>query len=139
MSRQEEHELTHATQITVSFRSTQGIKNYLSQPKKKKKRKKCPNFQSIAYTSNPTKSHQLEQQIYNVFSINNSFLIHFHGTVSEQHKDHLNGQKQIRVYVSALTVMYFHCLIMEREMLLRVQNTPLRQRPALFLPPPIVC
>lgn len=42
MSRQEEHELTHATQITVSFRSTQGIKNYLSQPKKKEKKKEVP-------------------------------------------------------------------------------------------------
>lgn len=60
MLRQEEHELTHATQITVSFRSTQGIEKYLSQPKKEKKKKKCPKFQSIAYTSNPTESHQLE-------------------------------------------------------------------------------
>lgn len=44
MSRQEEHELTHATQITVSFRSTQGIKNYLSQPKKRKKERSVQTF-----------------------------------------------------------------------------------------------
>lgn len=38
-----------------------------------------------------------------MFSIINYFLIHFHVTDSEQHKDHLNGQKQIRVCVSALS------------------------------------
>lgn len=41
---------------SVSFRYTQGIKKYLSQEKKKKilQEKYCPDFQSIAYTSNPT-------------------------------------------------------------------------------------
>lgn len=39
----------------------------------------------------------------------------------------------------SLMITYFLRLIMEREMLLRVQNTPLREKPALFPPPPIVC
>lgn len=40
----------------VSFIYTQGIKKYLSQPKKKKNpiKKNCPEFQSMAYTSYPT-------------------------------------------------------------------------------------
>lgn len=38
MLRQEEHELSYATQITVSFRSIQGTEKYLSQEKKKKKK-----------------------------------------------------------------------------------------------------
>lgn len=45
----------------MSFRYTQGIKKYLSQQQKKNPAgKKSPDFQSIAYTSNTTESHQLE-------------------------------------------------------------------------------
>lgn len=39
----------------------------------------------------------------------------------------------------SLTITYFQCLIMEGEMLLRMQDTPPRQGLTLFLPPPIVC
>lgn len=40
MLRQEEHELSYAAQITVSFRPIQGTEKYLSPEKKEKNEKK---------------------------------------------------------------------------------------------------